>query len=166
MSWNVLESVWAVESGSSRALMQGLVWTHLGPLVRFTSEVKKLIGNAKNSPDKAGDMGLIPAWGRSPGRGNGNPLQYSCLGNPMDRGAWWATIHGVTKSQTRLKLLSTLACTACHCRPPWKQRWFQGETKTKEESGCSILSYKYPPNQHNIQQGCPNISLTPVTTES
>ena len=47
-----------------------------------------------------GDPGLIPGSGRSPGEGNGNPLQYSCLGNPMDRGAWWATVHGVTKSQT------------------------------------------------------------------
>ena len=50
-----------------------------------------------------GDPGLIPASGRSPGEGNGYPLQYSCLENPMDRGAWWATVHGVAKSQTRLK---------------------------------------------------------------
>ena len=48
------------------------------------------------------DMGSIPGLGRSPGGGNGNPLQYSCLENPMGRGAWWATVHGVTKSQTRL----------------------------------------------------------------
>ena len=44
------------------------------------------------------NLGLIPGSGRSPGGGNGNPLQYSCLENPMDRGAWWATIHGVAKS--------------------------------------------------------------------
>ena len=50
----------------------------------------------------AGDPGSIPGLGRSPGEGNGNPLQYSCLENPMDRGAWWATVHGVTKSRTRL----------------------------------------------------------------
>ena len=48
------------------------------------------------------DAGLIPESGRSPGGGHGNPLQYSCLENPMDRGAWWATVHGVTKSQARL----------------------------------------------------------------
>ena len=48
------------------------------------------------------EVGLIPGSGRSPGGGNGNPLQYSCLGNPMDREAWWATVHGVPKSQTRL----------------------------------------------------------------
>ena len=56
----------------------------------------------KNLPASAGDTGLIPGSGRSPGRGNGNLLQYSCLGNPMDRGAWRATVHGVAKSQTRL----------------------------------------------------------------
>ena len=50
----------------------------------------------------AGDLGLIPGSGRSPGEGNGNPLQYSCLENPMDRGAWWAIVHRVTKSRTRL----------------------------------------------------------------
>ena len=56
----------------------------------------------KNLPAKAGDTGSIPDPGRSPGEGNGNPLQYSCLGNPMDREAWWATVQGVAKSQTRL----------------------------------------------------------------
>ena len=54
----------------------------------------------KNEPDNAGDAGLIPGSGRSLGEGNGNPLQYFCLGNPMDRGAWLVTVHGVTKSQT------------------------------------------------------------------
>ena len=48
------------------------------------------------------DPGLIPGMGRSPGEGNGNPVQYSCLENSMDGGAWWATVHGVTKGQTRL----------------------------------------------------------------
>ena len=52
--------------------------------------------------ESAGDSGSIPGSGRSPGGGNGNPLQYSCLENPMDRGVWWATVHGVEKSQTRL----------------------------------------------------------------
>ena len=50
----------------------------------------------KESACNAGDLGLIPGSGRSPGEGNGNPLQYSCLENPMDRGAWWATVYGVT----------------------------------------------------------------------
>ena len=63
----------------------------------------------KNSPANAGDIrdaGLIPGSGRSLGGGHGNPLQYFCLENPTDRGNWWATVHGVTKSRTRLKQLS------------------------------------------------------------
>ena len=67
----------------------------------------------------AGDLGSIPGSGRSPGEGNGNPLQYSCLENPVDGGAWWATVHGVTKSWTwlsnftygTLHLLSTYIIT-------------------------------------------------------
>ena len=54
----------------------------------------------KNPPANAGDAVSIPGLGRSPGEGNGNPLQYSCLGNPMDRGAWRATVHGVANSRT------------------------------------------------------------------
>ena len=55
----------------------------------------------------SGDVSSISGLGRSPGGESGNPLQYSCLENPMDRGAWWATVHGDTKSQKRLKQLST-----------------------------------------------------------
>ena len=58
--------------------------------------------DSKESACNAGDPGLIPGSGRPSGEGNGNPLQYSCLENPMERGAWWATAHGVTKSGTRL----------------------------------------------------------------
>ena len=53
-----------------------------------------------------GDLGSIPGSGRSPGEGNGNPLQYFCLGNPIDGGAWWATVHGVAKSRTQLSDLT------------------------------------------------------------
>ena len=56
----------------------------------------------KNPPANAGDVSLIPGSGRSPGVENGNPLQYSCLGNPMERGAWWTIVHGVAKSRTWL----------------------------------------------------------------
>ena len=74
----------------------------------------------KNPPANAGDMGSIPGSGRSPGEGNGNPLQDSCLGNPMDRGAWWATVHGVAKSQTRLKRLdSNKAVSVYHGEGPF-----------------------------------------------
>ena len=58
--------------------------------------------SGKESACNTGDLGSIPRLGRSPGVGNGNPLQYSCLENPMERGGWWATVHGVTKSWTRL----------------------------------------------------------------
>ena len=69
----------------------------------------------KNLPANAGDIrevGLIPALGRSPGGGQGNPLQYSSLENPMDRGAWWATVHRFANNQTQLKRLSTHAHVA------------------------------------------------------
>ena len=63
----------------------------------------------KNPPANAGDIkdtGSIPGLGRSAGAGNGNPLQYSYLENPVDRGAWWATVHSVVKNQTQLERLS------------------------------------------------------------
>ena len=77
-------------------------------LYMFNVSVCKYVGFpggsvVKNLPASTGDMGLIPGSGRSSGEGNGSPLQDSCLGNSMDRGAWWATFHVVAKSQTRLK---------------------------------------------------------------
>ena len=63
----------------------------------------------KNLPASGGDerdVGWIPRSGRSPGEGHGNPSQYSCLENPMDRGAWWTTVHGVSSSWTQLKRLN------------------------------------------------------------
>ena len=65
----------------------------------------------KNPPDNAGDikdLGSIPGSGRSPGGGHGNPLHYFCLENSMNRGAWWATVYMVTKSQTRLSNLASV----------------------------------------------------------
>ena len=63
----------------------------------------------KASTCNVGDLGSIPESGRSPGEGNGNPLQYSCLENPMDRGAWEAAVHEVTKSRTRLSNFTFVA---------------------------------------------------------
>ena len=72
------------------------------PWLKFSQNFSWRLHLVKASACNAGDLGLIPGLGRSPGEGNGNPLQYSCLENPVDRGAWWATVHGVTKSRTRL----------------------------------------------------------------
>ena len=76
--------------------------------------------DGRESARYAGDPGLIPRSGRPPGGGHSNPLQYSCLENPMDRGAWWATVHGVAQSRTRLSdshlhfpVLRTW-CSYCH----------------------------------------------------
>ena len=69
-----------------------------------------MYSEVKNLPAKTGDSGFIPGLGRFPGDGNGNPLQCSCLGNPMDRGAWWATVHGVAKSTTQLSDSTVCVC--------------------------------------------------------
>jgi len=68
-----------------------------------TSQLALVVKNPPANAGDARDAGSIPGSGRSSGGGKGNPLQYSCLENPVDRGAWWATVHGVTQSQTRLK---------------------------------------------------------------
>ena len=79
-------------------------WTRWSDL-HFTQDIygaSQLVLMVKNLPANAGGVGSIPGSGRSLGEGNGNPLQYPCLGNPMDRGAWRATVHGVPKSGTQL----------------------------------------------------------------
>ena len=60
----------------------------------------QVVLGVENTPANEGDLGSIPGLGRSPAGGHGNPLQYSCLEKPMDRGAWWATVRGVAKSWT------------------------------------------------------------------
>ena len=71
-------------------------------MLMYSRNQASLVGSdGKESTCNAGDLGLIPGLGRSPGGGQGNPLQYSCLENPTDRGAWRATVHGITKCQTR-----------------------------------------------------------------
>ena len=77
--------------------------------------------SSKESTCNAGDASSIAAMGRSPGERNGNPIQYSSLGNPMDRGAWWATVHGLTKRQTQLSN-STTTIT----KPFWTLRFLLG----------------------------------------
>ena len=86
------------------------IYIHICTYIFRASQVALLVENPPANARDVRDRGLIPGSGRSPGGGNGNPLQYSCLENPMDRGAWWAMVHSVTKSQTRLKQL----CRAQH----------------------------------------------------
>ena len=74
--------------------------------------------DGKKSAYKAGDLGLIHGSGRSPGEGNGRPLQYSCLENPREAGAWWAAIYGVARSQTRLTRLSSSSSSSSTLRHP------------------------------------------------
>ena len=88
----------------------GFLWRVMNS---FWKSIKVVLGTGlpqwlhdKESACKAGDLSSIPGSGRSPRGGHGNPLQYSCLENPMARGAWWAMVHRVTKSRTRLKQLS------------------------------------------------------------
>ena len=68
-----------------------------------------MVKNPSDSSGSTRDSGLIPGLGRAPGGGHSNPLQCSCLENPLDRGAWWATVHRVTKSGTGMKEFSTYA---------------------------------------------------------
>ena len=79
----------------------------------WASQVALVVKNLPASAGNIRDAGLIPGLGRSPGGGHGNALQCSCLENPMDRGAWRATVHGVAKSQTRLTQLSMHGSLAC-----------------------------------------------------
>ena len=74
----------------------------------FKQQTSLVAQMVKASAYNAGDPGSIPGLGRSTGEGNGNPLQYSCLENPMDRGAWQAIVHGVAKSLTRLSDFTSL----------------------------------------------------------
>ena len=78
------------------------LWKLFNGLLIKKKKVAVCGSDSKEFACNAGDPGSIPGAGRSPGEGKGNPLQYVCLENPMDRGAWWATVHGVSKSQTWL----------------------------------------------------------------
>ena len=95
-----LSSLSHTENSHLLSILLMVMYVSLGFLV--AQRLKHLPASACN----VGDLGLIPWSRRSSGEGNGNPLQYSCLEYSMDRGAWWATVHWVTKSLTRLKQLS------------------------------------------------------------
>ena len=105
-------SQWVIRLNTERKI-QSSIQNQIKASFKSEGKIKKILNKQKlrkfsSSSDgkvstcNAGDQGSIPGSGRSPGEGNGNPFQCSCLENPMDRGAWWATINGVTKIQTRL----------------------------------------------------------------
>ena len=93
--------------------------------------------SSKESAYNVGDSGLIPGQGKSPGGGNSNPLQYSCLGNSLDRGAWRATVRGVTKSRTWLSTADSHTHTYTHTCP--SNRTFNNSIKTMKH--CYMLQY-------------------------
>ena len=111
----LLHTIWQLEIGFAEIVHFELVMEIMGFL--GGSGGKNLPANAGD----AGDLGLIPGLGRFPGGRNGSPLQYSCLGNPMDRGAWWAIVHGVTKNWTWLSMHA--------CIHAWKS-WLETITST------------------------------------
>ena len=117
----------------------------------------------KNPPANAGhvrDTGSIPRPGRSPGRRNGNPLQYCCLENPMDRGAWRATVHGATKGWTQQATEHTLSGreSTCQCRRhgfdpwvgkiPWRRKWQPTPVFLPGESDGQRSLAGYSPRGH------------------
>ena len=98
-------------------------WTYSNRYQELLRWYSLFDADGKESACSAGDLGMTPGSGRSPGEGNGYPLQYSCLENSMERGAWWATVQGVTKCQTRLTYRYTdmrdththTVCKQCAC---------------------------------------------------
>ena len=90
-------------------ILNSLLWKH-NTRIKLWLDCKEFPGGSdcKASTYSAGDPGSIPRLRRSPGEGNGNPFQYSCLETPMDGGAWWATVHGVTKSWTQMSDFTSL----------------------------------------------------------
>ena len=102
----------------------GIIYTPTG-----ASQVSWVV---KNPPANAGEVGSIPRSGRSSGGGHGNPLQYSCLENPMDRGAWWATVHGVAKSCWLTWLSTHVHPSRLHSRLSKGKSWVGRGTFTRK----------------------------------
>ena len=123
-------------------LFTGLIKGHFLP---FIVQVALMI---KNPPANAGstrDVGSVPGLGRSPGEGHGNPLQYSCLENPMDRGAWWATVHRTEKSQTQMKRFSMCnICKFCQENAYWQLQ----DPCWKKEIESTLTSSKWSAGHH------------------
>ena len=103
--------------------------------------------DSKESFCNAGDLGLISGLGRSPSEGNGNPLQYSCLENPTERGAWQATVHGVPKSRTQQKQFRT-------CTDLWL--WWKGHHVTSETRSEKVTQHLFGIPTLGTQSACKN----------
>ena len=119
--------------------------THSATLC-IASKVTLVVNNLLGTAGDISDVGSIPGLGRSPGGGHGNRLQYSCLENSMDRGAWWAIVHGITKIWTWLKWLSTYTLLRENLRLLGKRLalFYAAELcthKVKMSPGCSKSSY-------------------------
>ena len=102
--WNIAGQALLSMGFSREEYWGGLLCSPPGDLpdtgIEWASQVALVVKNPLDSAGDLRDVGLIPGSGRSPGEGHGNPLQYSCLENPKDRGVWWAAIHGVAESNT------------------------------------------------------------------
>ena len=98
----------------------------------WTSQVVLLVKNLTANAGDIRDAGSIPGWGRAPGEERGNPLQDSCLENPMDRGAWWAIVYRVAKSQTRLSNLATTHDKGALVRIRLEHRLLEGILRSDE----------------------------------
>ena len=111
--------------GPTRASRGRRILYHWATREALRTAVSTVARVVKRLPANAGDLGSIPGSGRSPGEENGNPLQSSCLENPMDRGAWWATVHGLAKSQTRLSnFIFTFNLMVTYYNSNWKLKCY------------------------------------------
>ena len=95
----------------------------------------------KNLPTNVGNLGLIPGLGRSPGQGNGNLLHYSCLGNPMDRGPWWATVHGSAKESDMTEWLNENNICQSYLSKTGKKKMWNRKENTWSTSWLCQLSF-------------------------
>ena len=122
--------------------------------------------SVKNPPAIQEAEGSIAQSGRSPGKGNGYPLQYSCLENSMDRGAWWATVHGVTKSRTQLSDWTTASPKQEHIFLRTGYCWRQRNEVNEAVMGQEILQFQYESNNYlqNVKKKI-FLFICPITSD-
>ena len=134
-SLSLLQWIFPTQNSNQRLLHFITIYTHGIPLYR--ASLMTVGKESACSAGDTGDMGSIPGLGRSTGGGNGNPLHHSCLKAPMDRGAWWATVHEVTKSRIWLSMLSGL---------DWQQ--IEQDRDRNQERTNSLISETRTGNQN------------------